>query len=387
MTVSRPSTIATKNRYIWQLPDWPDFVVDMADIAMDLEQARQEQGRLIGHLQSIGLDAAQQIEGEVWQQETLATAAIEGEKLDLASVRSSVHWRLGLVDRPEVSRDIEGLVEVLQDATRGHAQVLDADRLCRWHAALFPHGVSGITRIAVGRYRDHEDLMQIVSGRMGKEVVHYVAPRSADVPRLMQVFLAWFEASKTTQHPLVRAALAHLWFETIHPFEDGNGRIGRAVMDLALAQDMGQSQRWYSLSAQLFKNRKAYYDALKVAQHGSMNQTAWVRWFVQTLTASCLRTQTIIDDASVKTQFRQLPAYVRANERQRKVLDRLLLAGDGGFLGGMTADKYAKITSVSKATATRDLTDMLGQKLLRVEGVGKATHYAIAVAGWHQEVR
>jgi Fic family protein len=383
MPLSRPSTIATKTRYIWQQPDWPHFVVDMADIAMDLEQARQEQGRLMGHLQSIGLDAAQQIEGEVWQQETLATAAIEGEKLDLASVRSSVHWRLGLVDRPEVSRDIEGLVEVLQDATRGHAQVLDADRLCRWHAALFPHGVSGITRITVGRYRDHEDLMQIVSGRIGKEVVHYVAPRSADVPHQMQVFLAWFEASKTTLHPLVRAALAHLWFETIHPFEDGNGRIGRAVMDLALAQDMKQSQRWYSLSAQLFKNRKAYYDALKVAQHGSMNQTAWVRWFVQTLTASCLRTQAIIDDASVKAQFRQLPAYVRANERQRKVLDHLLLAGDGGFLGGMTADKYVKITGVSKATATRDLTDMLEQKLLRVEGVGKATRYAIAVAGWH----
>jgi Fic family protein len=146
---------------------------------------------------------------------------------------------------------------------------------------------------------------------------------------------------------------------------------------------MKQSQRWYSLSAQLFKNRKAYYDALKVAQHGSMNQTAWVRWFVQTLTASCLRTQAIIDDASVKAQFRQLPAYVRANERQRKVLDHLLLAGDGGFLGGMTADKYVKITGVSKATATRDLTDMLEQKLLRVEGVGKATRYAIAVAGWH----
>lgn len=370
-------------RYIWQQPDWPRFAVDGAALAADLERARQEQGRLMGRVQAIGLEAAQRMQGEVWQQETLATAAIEGEKLDLASVRSSVHWRLGLVERPEVSRDIEGLVEVLQDATRGHAQVLDADRLCRWHAALFPHGVSGITRIAVGRYRDHEDLMQIVSGVIGKEVVHYTAPRSSDVPREMKAFLAWFKASKTVLHPLVRAALAHLWFETIHPFEDGNGRIGRAVMDLALAQDMGQSQRWYSLSAQLFKDRKAYYDALKAAQHGSMDQTAWVRWFVQTLAASCLRTQAIIDDASVKAEYRQQSAYARANERQRKVLDRLLMAGDGGFLGGMTADKYAKMTGISKATATRDLTDMLEQKLLHVAGVGKGTRYAIAVAGWH----
>lgn len=383
MSSSRTPSKAPKASYIWQQPDWPRFVVDMANIALDLELVRQEQGRLMGHVQAIGLDTAQQLEGEVWQQETLATAAIEGEKLDLASVRLSVHWRLGLAERPEVSRDIEGLVEVLQDATRGHAQVLNADRLCRWHAALFPHGVSGITRIAVGRYRDHEDQMQIISGVIGKEVVHYTAPRSADVPREMKVFLTWFKTSKTTVHPIVRAALAHLWFETIHPFEDGNGRIGRAVMDLALAQDMGQSQRWYSLSAQLFKDRKAYYDALQLAQHGSMDQTAWVRWFVQTLTASCLRTQAIIDDASVKAQFRQLPAYLRANERQRKVLNSLLLAGNGGFLGGMTADKYAKITGISKATATRDLTDMLEQKLLRVEGVGKGTRYAVAVAGWH----
>jgi Fic family protein len=370
-------------RAIWRQAEWPHFVVDSPAIASDLEQARHEQGRLLGQLKMIGFDAAQGIEGEIWQQEALATAAIEGEQLDLASVRSSVQWRLGLAERPTVSRNIDGLVEVLHDAMRDYAQPLNDDRLHRWHAALFPYGVSGIARIAVGRYRDHADAMQIVSGPLGKQVVHYTAPPSAMVPREMQLFLTWFETSKATLHGLVRAALAHLWFETIHPFEDGNGRLGRAVTDLAMAQDMQLAQRWFSMSTQLFHDRKGYYEALNAAQHGSLNQTAWVQWFIQTLTASCQRTQAIIDDASVKAEFRRMPAYLRAHERQRKVLDRLLQAGDGGFLGGMTAEKYAKITGVSKATATRDLSDLVAQALLVVQGIGKATRYAVAVNGWH----
>lgn len=381
-------------------------------MAPALEQARLEQGRLLGLLGAIGLEQANAVQRELWVQEALATAAIEGEQLNIESLRSSVAHRLALADAPGADRHAEGLVQVMQDALANHSAALDVDRLCRWQSALFPGGTSGIARIAVGRLRDHADAMQIVSGALGREVVHYEAPPSAEVPTEMGQFLAWFEstrpdgaaAAKEPINGIARAALVHLWFESIHPFEDGNGRLGRALADMALAQDMHAHDaeaspalvRVYGLAHQMLKTRSAYYDALNHAQRlrgvapeaESIDATPWVQWFVQAFTRACIASQTVVRDATDKTQFRLRAAQYQTNERQRKVLERLLEAGHvgsgGGFLGGMTTDKYAKITGTSKATATRDLVDLADKGLLRIEGVGKATRYAVNVPGWEQ---
>lgn len=395
--------------YIWQHPAWPQLTFDAAALAPALDQARLEQGRLLGLLSAIGLEQANAVQRELWVQEALATAAIEGEQLNLESLRSSVAHRLKLADAPGFDRSVEGLVQVMQDALANHSGALDLDRLCRWQSALFPGGTSGITRIAVGRVRDHADAMQIVSGALGRELVHYEAPPSAQVTAEMHSFLAWFDSTRpstgaSTLNGIARAALVHLWFESIHPFEDGNGRLGRALADMALAQDMHAQDpqaspalvRVYGLAHQMLKTRAAYYDALNYAQRlrgitpeaSVIDATPWVQWFVQAFTRACIASQAVVRDATDKAQFRLRAAQVQTNARQRKVLERLLDAGHigsgGGFLGGMTNEKYAKITSTSKATATRDLADLLAHGLLRVEGVGKATRYAVNVPGWEQ---
>jgi Fic family protein len=348
-----------------------------------------------------------------------------------------VAHRLQLADAPGQDRSVEGLVQVMQDALANHSAALDLDRLCRWQSALFPAGTSGITRIAVGRVRDHADAMQIVSGALAREVVHYEAPPCAQVAAEMDRFLAWCENTRPTGgavavNGIARAALVHLWFESIHPFEDGNGRLGRALADMALAQDMHAQDpqaspvlvRVYGLAHQMLKTRAAYYDALNHGQRLrgiapeaiTIDATPWVQWFVQAFTQACIASQTVVRDASDKAQFRLRAAQCQTNERQRKVLERLLEAGHvgsgGGFLvsppgrpkgkraslGGsephavgsvealssMTNEKYAKITGTSKATATRDLANLLAHGLLRVEGVGKATRYAVNVPGWQQ---
>lgn len=399
-------------RYIWQHSAWPQLTFDAAALAAALDQARLEQGRLLGLLGAIGLEQANAVQRELWVQEALATAAIEGEQLNLESLRSSVAHRLQLADAPGPDRSVEGLVQVMQDALANHSAALDLDRLCRWQSALFPGGTSGITRIAVGRVRDHADAMQIVSGALGREVVHYEAPPCAQVAAHMDKFLAWFERTRPTGRAnasaalngIARAALVHLWFESIHPFEDGNGRLGRALADMALAQDM-QAQdpqanpalvRVYGLAHQMLKTRSAYYEALNHAQRlrgiapeaTAIDATPWMQWFVQAFTRACVASQAVVLDATEKAQFRLRAAQCHINPRQSKTLERLLEAGHvgsgGGFLGGMTNEKYAKITGTSKATATRDLADLLAHGLLRVEGVGKATRYAVNVPGWQQ---
>ena len=395
MSLQTPQTSSSRHAYVWQHPGWPALVFDASALEHDLNLARLEQGRLLGQMQAIGLADAQEIAGELWVQEAMATAAIEGEKLNLDAVRSSVCRRLGLADLPTHDRHVDGLIELMQDATDGYQSVLDEDRLCRWQSALFPTGTSGLRRIAVGRYRDHADEMQIVSGPQGREVVHYTAPASSNVAAQMQLFLAWFEETRPAQRTaaqstapsingIARAAIAHLWFESIHPFEDGNGRVGRAIVDMAIAQDIGSSARLFGLSRQMFDSRTAYYDALNHAQRGGLDITPWVQWFVRAFTACCIRSQAVVTQALQKTAFRLRASGFSLNERQSKVLARLLEAGDGGFLGGMTADKYSKITGTAKATATRDLTELLEHGLLTVTGVGKATRYAVNVEGWNQ---
>lgn len=387
-----------KNLLIWQLKGWPKFTATSPAVEAALLQARKWQGEVIGRAAAVGLTVGSTQSGsvlhEVMTQEVIATAAIEGEKLDPASVRSSILRQLGHLpdsDPAPRSRHVDGLVDVIQDATLGFKQLLTEDRLLRWQSALFPGGTSGIRRIAVGRYRDHSDLMQIVSGQPGKEVIHYTAPPSAQVPTEMQAFLTWFAQTAPQNgrmdgtpglNGITRAAIAHLWFESIHPFEDGNGRIGRAIMDMALAQDLGEATRLYSLSSQLMQHRKGYYDALHQAQHGSLDVSDWVLWFTQQFSLACQATCALIDRALEKSTFWQIHSQTPLNERQRKVIQRLLNDGDGGFLGGLNADKYMKMTNTSKATATRDLADLVKNGLLRSAGQGKAIRYYVAVMGW-----
>lgn len=370
-----------KPRWIWQQPDWPHFVYDALTAAPDLAEAHRMHGLVQGKAAAIGLSATSPLAVDALADEALATAAIEGEQLAPDSVRSSVMRRLGLTASGRPERQVEGLVAVLDDATAACDQPLDVDRLCRWHSALFPGGTSGIRRIVVGRWREHVDPMQIVSGPPGREVVHYEAPPSREVPGQMDGFLRWFGQASPVMDGLARAAIAHLWFECIHPFEDGNGRIGRAVADLAISQELRQPVRLYSLSRQLLASRPAYYAALHAASCGGLDVTHWVRWFARQIAAACCTASEVIDQTLAKQRFWELHDHV-VGERQRKVLQRLLDAGDGGFAGGLNADKYMKLTGVSKATATRDLQEMVVHGQLWTTGAGKALRYYVSMPGW-----
>lgn len=395
MTTSRSTS-----PWIWLRPDWPEAALayDASAVALELAEAYRMHGVLEGKAAAIGVGTTSQVALNALSDEVLATAAIEGERLSLDAVRSSVMRRLGLSTSGPINRSVDGLVEVISDATTAIDTPLDEDRLCRWQSALFPGGTSGIHRIAVGRYRDHPDPMQIVSGQPGREIVHYEAPPSKDVPEQMNRFLNWFADTTPARASLLpavgrkptdgfaRAAIAHLWFESIHPFEDGNGRIGRAIVDMAMAQHLRQPVRLYSLSRQLLTLRSAYYDELNRAQRGESDVTAWVKWFARQITAACHAASGVIDQAIEKKQFWEKQKGSGLHERQRKVLQRLLDDGDGGFLGGLNAEKYMKMTGVSKATATRDLSDMVKGGQLWSQGVGKAVRYYISVPGWRHGV-
>ncbi len=344
----------------------------------------------MGLFHAIGLHEAKDVARDIWTEEAVATAAIEGEKLDLAAVRSSVTRRLGAEDDGEkrVSRDVDGLLDVMQDAVGSFRERLDDDRLHRWHSALFPGGTTGIRRIAVGKYRTGDEPMQIVSGAVGREKVHYEAPPATLVPGEMRRFIEWWERTRPDREQgqptdgIVRAAIAHLWFETIHPFEDGNGRIGRAIIDMALAQDVQTDRRLYSMARQLMAERKAYYDNINAAQRGTLDVTTWVTFFVGQFTAACATSQRVVEAAIEKSKFWAAHARHALNDRQFKAVKRVLDAGKGGFEGGLSAEKYANLTEASKATATRDLTDLAKAGLLVSTGQGRGTRYWVNLPGW-----
>lgn len=374
--------------WIWLHPDWPAFRYDQQAVEADLAEAYRLHGVMEGKASAIGLAPTSDIALAAMADEVLTTAAIEGEQLSMDAVRSSVKRRLGLEAPGPVDRSVDGLVAVVSDATVQHEQPLDADRLCRWQSALFPGGTSGIQRIAVGRFRDHDDAMQIVGGHPGREVVCYEAPPSKDVPAQMSRFLDWFNETSPGRgvaapiDGLARAALAHLWLESIHPFEDGNGRIGRAIADMAVAQALRTPVRLFSLSRQLLDSRADYYDQLNACQRGGMDVTPWVQWFVRSCAAAYARAGAAIDDALMKRRFLAQHNVAALNERQRKVVQRLLDDGDGGFQGGLNAEKYVKMTGISKPTATRDLADLVRRELLWTRGEGKATRYYLNVPSW-----
>lgn len=372
--------MATKRigKWIWELPGWPEFSWDPSALAAPLAAARQIQGQVTGaaSLLDPGMDLSAQL--EVLTVEGIATSAIEGEKFDPNAVRSSIARRLGLptAGLPVAPRPVEGLVDVLLDATQHYQKPLSLKRLCSWQAALFPTGRSGLHAIRVGKLRGDAP-MQIVSGAIGRERVHYLAPPRERLNDEMRRFVAWFNARPAGQDGLLRAGLAHAWFELIHPFEDGNGRVGRALLDRALAQDEGRAVRLYSLSARFMTVRDQYYEALGRLSRGDLDVTNWLAWFLGQFTAAVRDSEHTVGGVLRKARFWVRNSQHPLNDRQRKALNLMLDAGPEGFVGGMTNRKYAHLTKASPATAQRDLADLVELGCLVSAGAGRSARYEL----------
>ena len=363
-------------RYIWQLPDWPHLVFDAADLAAPLAQVHRAQGMLAGRMAELGLPQRDHATLQVLTQEVITTSAIEGERLDLEAVRSSVARKLGL-DIGALApsdRHVDGVVDVVLDATRNFDQPLTPERLFGWHAALFPTGYSGRTRITVAAWRtDASGPMQVVSGPVGREKVHFEAPPAATLPAQTQAFFDWFEAAPAGD-AIIKAGLAHLWLVTLHPFDDGNGRLSRAVGDMALARAEGTHQRFYSFSAQIQRERKDYYDQLEATQKGPLDVTPWLHWFLGCLLRAVQGADATLAGVLDKSQFWQRWAGTPMNARQTLVLNRVL----DGMEGRLTNAKWAAMAQCSSDTALRDINDLLALGVLaRLEGGGRNTAYTL----------
>ncbi len=362
--------------YIWQRPDWPTWRFDLAALAGPLAEVSRAQGLLMGRLADVGLGLREQTSLEALTADVIKTSEIEGEHMDAASVRSSIARRLG-VDigaLAPVDRHVEGVVDMVFDATaRSHNPLTDL-RLFGWHAALFPTGYSGLSPLAVAAWRDDASgPMQVVSGAFGRQRVHFQAPPADRLETEMQRFLAWVNRA-SGEPPLVKAALAHLWFVTVHPFDDGNGRIARAIGDLLLARADGSPQRFYSLSAQIQRERSAYYDILERTQKGSMDVTPWLAWFLAALHRAIDQAHSSVDRVLARSRFWQHWAMTPMNERQVRLLNKLL----DGFEGKLTSSKWGLIAKCSPDTALRDINDLVARGVLRkTEGGGRSTSYEI----------
>lgn len=377
---------AKESRWVWQSTGWPPVKVDIQSLSVTLGHTRSELGKLIGKIEAVGQTDMALSARDIWTQDALATAAIEGEALNLEAVRSSVAKRLGVASefKSTVPRDVEGLLDVMEDATTNWDTDLTEERLFAWHHELFPPARLSLRRIKPGRYRIEAEPMQIVSGPLTREKVHYEAPPSEFVSSNMRTFLAWFNETRNNDDidGLVRAAVAHLWFESIHPFEDGNGRLGRAILDMAIAQDLRSNFRLHGLSIELRDQQQQYYNALNRVQRCEANVTSWTIWLLDTLRLACQTSSKIVDQALDRARFWSRHRDVDLNERQRKVLNKMLDAGPGRFEGGMTPKKLQSIGSVAGATATRDLLELVDKGLLVRRGAGRSTRYELAIEGW-----
>ena len=363
--------------YIHELPNWPRFTWDSQALAKDLASVRHKQGRHLGKMEAVGFDLQQEASLLALTDDVVNSSAIEGENLNTDEVRSSIARRLGLdlAGLPKPGREVEGIVEMTLDATRNHRTPLTAERLFDWHAALFPTGRSGMTRITVAAWRtDAEGPMQVVSGPMGKERVHFQAPGAGRLDKEMEAFLAWF-ASPPSIDPVLKAALAHLWFVTIHPFDDGNGRIARAITDMALSQSDGSENRFYSMSASIEQERKEYHIQLESAQRGSLDVTAWFAWFLGCLDRAIDDADRMLGSVLTKAQLWQRINLDPVNARQRQIINRML----DDFKGYMTTPKYAKLAKCSTDTALRDIRILMDRGILiKNPGSGKRTSYRLA---------
>ncbi|WP_122700414.1 Fic family protein [Pseudomonas viridiflava] len=369
--------------WIWQQPDWPDFNWQAERLAPLLRECVQTQGRLLGMAGSVGDSMSAQSELDALLQNIVTSSAIEGEQLNVGSVRSSLARRLGLewVDRDSVSQRSEGLAQLMLDATHGFDEPLTLARLLEWHTWLFPaeEAMFSARPILVGTLRGDEP-MQVVSGRLDRPTVHFEAPPRLGLEQQIERFLSWFEASRdqVSLDPLLRAGIAHFWFVTLHPFDDGNGRLTRTITDLALAQGEAQAIRFYAMSASILEDRAGYYRILESSQKATLDITEWLTWFLQTLLRSLQQAITRIDSVLGKTRFWQAHRESELSAEQIKVLNRLLDGGERGFEQGLSAGQYQAVAKVSKATATRHLAELLDKGCLqRLPGGGRSTRYKI----------
>ena len=363
--------------YIYQRRGWPKFQWDQDRLINPLSSLRHKQGKLIGHMTALGFPLRSEAMLQTLTLDVLKSNEIEGEILNPEQVRSSIARRLGIdtFGLVPVDRDVEGVVDVLFDATQNFTDSLTKDRLFNWHAALFPTGRSGMYTITVADWRTQDTgPMQVVSGAMGKERVHFQAPDASVLDHEMQLFLDWFNRDEPID-PVIKAAIAHLWFVTIHPFDDGNGRMARTIADMQLARADGSAQRFYSMSAQIRNERNAYYDALERTQRGDLDITDWLHWFLSCLDRALSATEITLASILKKARYWEWLATKTLNERQRLLLNKLL----DGFTGKLTTSKWAKIAKCSQDTALRDIQQLVEQGVLEKENAGgRSTSYGLA---------
>jgi Fic family protein len=366
-----------RNKYIHQRSDWPRFHWNASTLAEPLASTRHRQGRLLGRMEGLGFNLQQEAVLETLTADVLKSSEIEGEKLDAGQVRSSIARRLGIDigALTPTDRNVEGVVEMMLDATRHYRRPLTAERLFGWQSSLFPTSRSGMARIKTGDWRDDSTgPMQVISGPMGRERVHYEAPAADRINGEMNTFLHWFEG-QAPMDPVLKASLAHLWFVTIHPFNDGNGRIARAIADLSLARSENSPQRFYSMSAQIRQERDAYYGILEQTQKGALDITPWMEWFVGCLGRAIDGAQEALHQVLEKARFWEQIKSVPLNERQRRVINRLW----NGFEGKLTTSKYAALAKCSQDTAHRDILALVAHGVLTQNpGGGRSTSYALA---------
>ena len=362
--------------YIYQKEGWANFVWDNEKLISLLGKVRNSQGKLVGKMESLGFDLRNEATLETLTINVLKSTEIEGEILNPEQVRSSLARRLGMDISGLVpsDRDVDGVVEMMLDATQNYAKPLTKERLFDWHAALFPTARSGMYKIIVGNWRDDSTgPMQVVSGALGKEKVHYQAPEASMIESEINQFLEWFNKDDK-QDPVIKAGISHLWFLTIHPFEDGNGRIARAISDMLLAKSDGITQRFYSLAAQISKQRKQYYEVLEKAQKGTVEITIWLEWFLESLFNALKSSDEVLGKVIYKHTFWNLNAAKLQNNRQKLLLNKLL----DGFDGSLTSSKWAKIAKCSSDSALRDIQDLTNKNILKkAEGGGRSTSYEL----------
>ncbi len=362
--------------YIHQRDDWPRFRWDQGQLANQLAAVRHRQGRLIGRMEALGFRLREEAVLDTLTQDVLKSSEIEGEILDINQVRSSIARRLGLDigALTPADRDVEGVVEMMLDATQRYQEQLTEERLFGWHASLFPTGRSGMQKIRVGAWRDESSgPMQVVSGPIGKERVHYEAPQADRLPAEMSQFLDWFNGTARID-PVLKSALAHLWFVTIHPFDDGNGRIARAIADLALARSEQSPKRFYSMSAEIRLERNDYYDILERTEKRTLDVTAWMQWFLGCLDRAFNGAELTLASVLRKARFWEIHAGESFNDRQRKVVNRLL----NEFEGKLTSSKWASLAKCSQDTANRDINDLVKRGILAKDAAGgRSTSYSL----------
>lgn len=362
--------------YIHEHKKWPELSWNQAKLADLLAEARHLQGRLLGRMEALGFGLREEATLQTLTQDVIKTSEIEGEKLEAEQVRSSIARRLGMETGAalKIDRNVEGIVEVMLDATRKHGAPLTQERLFAWHAALFPTGRNGLQHITVGDWRtEASGAMQVVSGPIGREWVHYEAPTYDRLKKEMAHFLKWFNAPSETDL-VIKSALAHFWFVTIHPLDDGNGRIARVIADMMLARSEKSAQRFYSMSAQIQRERKQYYEVLEDCQKGPLDITPWIEWFLNCLKHAIAASEKTLETVLVKAHFWKTHAGESFTERQRTIINHLL----DGFEGKLTSSKWAKLTKCSQDTALRDISDLLTRKILaRDEAGGRSTSYQL----------